>query len=74
MAEIIKETYLELVDEDLGIENRVPALLRCDCGNRLYLVDALTNYCSCCGRAYNMCGQSIIPDPSQWEERWEDDY
>ena len=43
-----------------------PAVLRCGCGQRVYLEDSLTNACERCGRLYNGSGQSLAP-LSQWE-------
>jgi hypothetical protein len=39
---------------------RESSLLRCDCGDELYLHDPLDNLCTC-GRCYNMSGQKVLP-------------
>lgn len=45
---------------------REPAVLKCDCGRKLSLADAMTNECEC-GRFYNGSGQSL-GHPRGWGE------
>ena len=50
------------------------AVLQCDCGNQLDLIDPLDNTCFVCGRNYNMGGQLVLHsrDPRVEEPYWED--
>jgi len=51
---------------DRGIETYThaywdPAVVRCDCGERIYLDDPLTNACDACGLLCNGSGQRLAP-------------
>lgn len=54
-------------DED--IVTTKPAVLRCDCGNKVELADWWASECSACGREYNGGGQLLAPR-SQWESQY----
>jgi hypothetical protein len=43
-----------------------PAVVKCECGRRIYLDDAMTNECERCGLLCNGSGQVLAP-MSQWD-------
>ena len=72
MARIISDR-LSWTDEH-GMFWHDPAVLECDCGNQVDLVDGLDNTCDQCGRNYNLSGQLVMHsrDPRVDEPYWED--
>lgn len=44
-----------------------PAVVRCECGRRIYLDDAMTNECERCGLLCNGSGQVLAP-VAQWSD------
>ena len=48
-----------------------PAILKCDCGEKVLLTDGLDNLCDVCGACYNLSGQRVKPS---WDEGVEEPY
>lgn len=48
---------------------RTPAVLRCNCGEEIELVNEYLGACACpvCGQWYSTFGQELLP-PTMWEE------
>lgn len=54
-----------------GIEYHDRGVLRCDCGARIEMYDAMTNSCDRCPREYNGSGSLLAPRECWGEETGE---
>lgn len=76
MPEAALANYDKCIDGTYDVINRgvlphtvsywQPAVVKCECGRRIYLDDPMTNECERCGLLCNGSGQVLAP-MSQWD-------
>jgi len=75
MSEIIRPVEILWHTQPDGSETRekIPGLVRCNCGSRVEIWDCWLNTCDLCGKDYDGNGNQLAPR-SQWGEETGEHY